>query len=144
DEWHDISEAGILPRPAAPIPIWFGGNSPTVTRRAARIGDGWFPLARPGLDLEPLLDRLDHDLAAVGRDRASFGVEGFVNAGPADPDRWARQLDAWSEAGATHVSLRTQPVVLPAPRPGIGLRHHLELMERFAEGVGLRTRRGVA
>lgn len=144
DQWHDISEAGILPRPAAPIPIWFGGNSPMVTRRAARMGDGWFPLARPGLDLEPLLERLHRELDAAGRDRANFGVEGFINAGPADPERWARQLEAWTEAGATHVSLRTQPVVLPAPRPGVGLRHHLELIQRFADGVGLQARRGAS
>jgi alkanesulfonate monooxygenase SsuD/methylene tetrahydromethanopterin reductase-like flavin-dependent oxidoreductase (luciferase family) len=138
DEWHDLSEVGILPRPASRIPIWFGGNAPAVIRRAARIGDGWFPLARPGLDLEPLLERLDHELAAAGRTRAGFGIEGFINAGPADPDRWARQLEAWNAAGATHVSLRTQPPVLPKPRPGVGLRHHLDLLERFASGVGLR------
>jgi probable F420-dependent oxidoreductase len=137
DTWHELSDVGILPRPASRIPIWFGGNSPAVIRRAARLGDGWFPLARPGLDLEPLLERLYRALDDAGRERDSFGIEGFINAGPADPDRWVRQLDAWSNAGATHVSLRTQPPVLPNPRPGVGLRHHLDLLERFASAAGL-------
>jgi hypothetical protein len=138
DDWHDLSDVGILPRPTSPIPIWFGGNAPAVIRRAALLGDGWFPLARPGLDLEPLLERLGHELTVAGRGRDSFGVEGFINAGPADPGRWVKQLDAWSNAGATHVSLRTGPPVVPKPRPGVGLRHHLDLLERFAAGVGLR------
>ena len=39
--FHDIERAGILPRPAGPIPIWFGGSAERQLRRAARLGDGF-------------------------------------------------------------------------------------------------------
>ena len=41
--YHDITHAGINPRPAKSIPVWFGGGAPQVVRRIGRMGDGWFP-----------------------------------------------------------------------------------------------------
>jgi probable F420-dependent oxidoreductase len=43
-EFHTVSAASINPRPAKPIPIWFGGSAPALLERCARLGDGWIPL----------------------------------------------------------------------------------------------------
>ena len=45
--YHDITHAGINPRPAKSIPVWFGGGAPQVVRRIGRTGDGWFPQFQP-------------------------------------------------------------------------------------------------
>ena len=39
-EYHRIERAGLLPRPAQDIPLWFGALSEVAVRRAARVGDG--------------------------------------------------------------------------------------------------------
>ncbi len=140
DRWHQVPNVGISPRPLSCIPIWFGGNSDAVIRRIARIGDGWFPLARPGLDFEPMLQRLRDCIVAEGREPTEVGIEGFVNFQADDVDRSARQVTAWARAGATKVCLRTGPTVLPEPREGIGLAHHLNVMRRFADAAVLRPR----
>jgi probable F420-dependent oxidoreductase len=39
--WHQVPDAGLNPLPVQrPIPIWMGGESERVVRRAARIADG--------------------------------------------------------------------------------------------------------
>lgn len=140
DRWHQVPNVGISPRPLSSIPVWFGGNSEVVMKRIARIGDGWFPLARPGLDFEPMLQRLRDYVLAEGRAVTDVGIEGFVNFQANDVDRSARQVTAWAQAGATKVCLRTGPTVLPEPREGIGLAHHLKVMRRVAEAMGLSPR----
>jgi probable F420-dependent oxidoreductase len=71
----------MLPKPAGRIPIWIGGNSVSAMRRAIRLGDGWCPfpasvrtaeaLRTRALasisDLTGALERMDSELAAVGR-----------------------------------------------------------------------------
>lgn len=40
-QWHRVPDAGIRPLPVQrPIPIWMGGDSDAVIRRAARLADG--------------------------------------------------------------------------------------------------------
>src|SRR6185437_16432244 len=48
-QWHRVPDAGIRPLPVQrPIPVWMGGESDVVVRRAARLADGWMPHFRPG------------------------------------------------------------------------------------------------
>ncbi len=125
--WHTIPDAGISPLPVQrPIPIWFGGQSEPVIRRAARLGDGWMPLygspeeARPGLDL------LERELAQAGRSRAGFGLEARIRYGNGDPDVWYRLLEGWRAVGATHISLVATGSGFKTPA------EHLEAVRRFA------------
>ena len=46
--WHQVPDAGLNPLPVQrPIPIWMGGESERVVRRATRVADGWMPHFRP-------------------------------------------------------------------------------------------------
>jgi probable F420-dependent oxidoreductase len=50
---HNLREVSIVPPPVQrPIPIWFGGSSDAVVKRAARLGDGWMPIMRPDAEAE--------------------------------------------------------------------------------------------
>src|SRR5476651_677629 len=62
-------------------PIWVGGEGPAALRRAARVGDAWYPIGSNNahlLDTLPRLDagiaRLRKAVAAQGRDPKSVGV----------------------------------------------------------------------
>ena len=47
-KFHTLVDVNLLPVPVQrPIPIWFGGSSDAVVKRAARIGDGWMPIMSP-------------------------------------------------------------------------------------------------
>lgn len=128
-------EDGYALLPARPLPIWVGGRSGASLRRAATLGDGWFPhLCTPDWYAAHRA-RLDGALAEHGRDPAEVrrgvlvaaAVEG-VEPGldPAawlgslyrlDPGRFghvlvhgsaARILEAiaaYEQAGAEHVAL---------------------------------------
>jgi probable F420-dependent oxidoreductase len=62
-------------------PIWVGGESGPSMRRAARIGDAWYPIGSNNTHLLDTLPRLQAGIArlrdlikAAGRDPASVGV----------------------------------------------------------------------
>ena len=52
---YQLSDAGFEPKPVQkPLPIWIGGHTGPVIRRAAKYGDGWMPIGlRPPAILEP-------------------------------------------------------------------------------------------
>ncbi len=127
-KWHHVPDAGINPLPPQqPIPIWFGGQSDPVIRRAARMGDGWMPLYNSPEEARPGLDSLDAYLAASGRSRAGFGIEARIRFDGGDPAGMQRLLDGWQAAGATHISLLTTGCGFTTPQ------QHLDALCRFAE-----------
>ena len=74
-----VLEPKPLQRPHPPI--WVGGESAPSMRRAARVGDAWYPLGSNNqylLDTLPRLEagiaRLRQATAAAGRDPAAVGV----------------------------------------------------------------------
>ncbi len=125
-KWHKIDRAGILPRPARSIPVWFGGLNESALKRAARIGDGIMPLLGPDENGRAVLDRVRGYLKDYGRNPESFGIEGFTNIG-APEDSWRSRLDAWRDAGATHVSVRTMNANLGSPQA------HIDALRRYRE-----------
>lgn len=103
--FHDMTEVNIVPAPLQrPIPVWFGGSSDAVVRRAARIGDGWMPILPPD-EAEPKLALLRETLKESGRDETDFGLEGWLRMHDADPQRWAAAADGWRRHGADTVML---------------------------------------
>jgi probable F420-dependent oxidoreductase len=106
--YDKITGAGLSPLPIQrPIPIWVGGSSDAAYRRIGRLADGWFPMVRPGADLEHALGLIGAAAREAGRDPSTIGMEGRVSWDPAEPDRFVRQVERWRSEGATSLSIDT-------------------------------------
>ena len=128
-KWHRVPDAGINPLPVQrPIPVWMGGESEPVLRRAARLADGWLPHFRPGPQSQAIVDRLHAMVREAGRDPAAFGIEGRLTISQVPEAQWATELAAWrAMRGITHLCIHTV---------GIGLKRpddHIEALRRFKE-----------
>jgi probable F420-dependent oxidoreductase len=130
-EFDTITGAGLAPLPVQrPIPIWIGGASDPAYRRIGRLADGWFPMVRPGDDLDHALSVIGAAAADAGRDAAAIGMEGRAAWSPEDPDRFARQVERWRAAGATHLSIDTMHT------GQVGVDQHLAALAQAAKLVG--------
>ena len=106
--WHRITDAGLNPLPIQrPIPIWFGGTDDRALRRLARLGDGWFPLFGPDDKCRAAITKIRNHAREAGRDPDTIGIEGRISLGQRSADKWAMDLAAWKDLGATHVSVNT-------------------------------------
>ena len=104
-KFHTMIDVTMLPAPVQrPIPIWFGGSSDAVVKRAARIGDGWMPILSPEA-AEPKLAALREHMKTFGRDPAKFGLEGWLRMDEADPKLWFAAAQGWKRLGAQIVML---------------------------------------
>lgn len=132
-QWHRVPDAGIKPLPVQrPIPVWMGGESEVVLRRAARLADGWITLQtfRPGPAAQHTVDRLHGLVRAAGRDPAAFGIEGRVALAQVPPEERAKEMAAWrAMRGITHLCVNTMGLGLPSPA------EHVRTLERFKNDV---------
>ena len=127
--FHHLREVSIMPPPVQrPIPIWFGGSSDAVIKRAAQIGDGWMPIMSPD-EGAVKLEALRGHLNAFGRDPAAVGLEAWLRMNEPDPERWAKAAEAWRHLGAQ--------IVLLYPMYRIStIEARIETLQRFKEAVG--------
>jgi probable F420-dependent oxidoreductase len=120
-EFFKFQPVGFLPKPVnGSIPFHIGGDSPAAIRRAARLGDGWIPMAQK----EP--EGLRKNVDEILRMRADLGKEGpfevTIGGGPsADLDSIRR----WGEAGATRL------LITPFSNP----REGVDRLHQFGEEV---------
>jgi probable F420-dependent oxidoreductase len=113
-----IERAGLNPRPARPVPLWFGGYSEPAMRRGARLGDG-FTFGGLIDDVAPMRRRLGDLLVESGRDPSVFGTELVMTAAPGESQgRWPRNrpsflpkmmdtVEQWSALGGSHLAVTT-------------------------------------
>ena len=131
--WHRVPDAGINPLPIQrPIPIWMGGESEVVLRRAARLADGWITLQtfRPGPAAQQTIDRLHGFVREAGRDPTAFGIEGRVALAQVPPAEHAKELATWrAMRGVTHLCVNTMGLGLARPTD------HVRTLERFKKDV---------
>lgn len=121
-----------LAHPVPSPPFWVGNASPVAIRRAARLGDGWFPSLLPEDELAEASSRLAEFATAHGRTTPAIaiGTAGALGSGvptreeiatglgkaygiPAEraaeipftgrPSEAAQRLAAYHRAGAHHV-----------------------------------------
>jgi probable F420-dependent oxidoreductase len=125
-----IDRAALVPRPAHPIPIWLGGSSEAAYDRAARLADGFIFM---GSDIDRTIDtwnRLRDRVNRVGRPVDEFAAEYVVRPqGP--PGDLTAKIDAWREAGGTHLSVITM---------GLGLdsaEGHIDYLASVADALSL-------
>jgi probable F420-dependent oxidoreductase len=122
---HTVTGAGLAPPPVQrPIPVWFGVASDRAYERAGRLGDGWFPMMRPGPRLDHAREQVQRAAANAGRDPGSLGMEGRVDW-TGDRDAIAADIAAWKAAGATHLSVNTMKAGLAT------VDDHLDALERI-------------
>ena len=131
--WHRVPDGGLNPRPVQrPIPVWMGGESEGVLRRAARLADGWITLQtfRPGPAAQQTVDRLYALVREAGRDPAAFGVEGRVALANLPVAERAKEMAAWrAMRGITHLCVNTMGLGLPGPE------EHVSTLERFRKDL---------
>lgn len=109
--FHQIRGLGLNPRPPRPIPIWLGAAAEPALRRAAVMGDGFFPLRPLEGGWEATLEKMRGWREKAGLSWASFGIEARLGVG----DGWREQLEGWRELGATHVYLSAMGQGLTGP-----------------------------
>ena len=127
--YHTVTKASINPRPRREIPIWFGGSVDAVYRRAARLGQGWFPLMGPNDQARDAVTKIRANLAEEGRNAADFGIEPQAQFRGGDEDRWRRHRDKWLELGATHLAVATHTAGCAT------VADHLRAAERYLRAV---------
>jgi probable F420-dependent oxidoreductase len=130
-QWHRVPDAGIRPLPVQqPIPVWMGGESEVVVRRAARLADGWMPHFRPGAPAQATVDRLHGLVREAGRDPAKFGIEGRFSLAQVPAEERAREIAGWrAMRGITHLCVNTMGLGLASPE------EHMRTLERFRKDV---------
>jgi probable F420-dependent oxidoreductase len=127
---HRIPDAGLNPLPVQrPIPVWMGGESEVVQRRAAKIADGWMPHVRPGPQGQASVDRIHGLVRDAGRDPARFGIEGRMALAQLPRDDWGKELEAWKAMrGVTHMSIHTVGLGLKTPDD------HVRILQEVRKG----------
>ncbi len=90
----------FLPRPARP-PIYVGGNGEHALRRAARFGEGWFPMIGDPKQLAAGARKLAELADEVGRPVPTIAT--FARFDPRSGSQAAETVGTLREAGATHI-----------------------------------------
>lgn len=128
--WHKISDAGLNPLPVQrPIPIWFGGSDDRALKRLARLGDGWFPLFNPDDQCRAVVERIRLYARDAGRDPSAIGIAGRLAIGQGSADDWVKEIQAWKEIGASHLSVNTMKAGFTSPAA------HIDAIRRFREAI---------
>jgi probable F420-dependent oxidoreductase len=102
--FHRLDRVSLVPKPDRSIPIWLGGSSDVAYDRAARLADG-FIFFGGGIDhTVGAWNQLRERVQALGRPVEDFGAD-WVALPHGDVDNVSADVDAWRQAGGTHISL---------------------------------------
>ena len=119
-----------MPKPSRSIPIWLGGHGEVAFDRAARLADGFIFFGGSSDQVVQDWNRLRDRVRALGRSAEQFGADWVLLHQSGVSDLKA-EVDAWRDAGGTHVSLDTMNRGLDSASAHVG---HLTAI---AEALGL-------
>ena len=128
--FHRIDRASLNPKPERPIPIWLGGSSEVAFDRAARLADGFIFFGGRAENTVDAWDKMRGHLDGLGRSVSAFGAD-WVLLPDGGIETVRGEVDAWREAGGTHISLATM---------GLGLDSaaaHIDYLASVAEALDL-------
>lgn len=120
-EFTAFRDVHSTPRPVRPtgVPIVVGGHSPAAARRAARYGDGFYPLGVDAAGLAGLLAVLRDECATIGRDPAAIEVT-------ARAPRTAAEIADLASLGVSRVVIRADATDLAGTERRV-LRYRKEM-----------------
>jgi probable F420-dependent oxidoreductase len=120
-EFVSFRDVHSMPRPVrqSGVPIVVGGHSPAAARRAARYGDGFYPLGVDAAGLASLLDVLRAECETIGRDPAEIAVT-------ARAPRTAAETSELAALGVSRVVIRVDADDLAGTEKRV-LRHRKEI-----------------
>jgi probable F420-dependent oxidoreductase len=124
-----VDRAALVPKPARSVPIWLGGSGDAAFERAARLADG-FIFFGGGPRAIDAWTRLRDRVSRLGRSAEDFGAD-YVALPGGGVGELTAEIDAWREAGGTHVSVVTM---------GLGLDSvdgHLDYLASVADALSL-------
>jgi probable F420-dependent oxidoreductase len=125
-----VDRAALLPKPADSIPIWLGGSGEKAFDRAARLADGFIFFGGGVKHTTEVWTQLRERVARAGRSVDAFGGD-YVALSGGDMGELIREVEAWRQAGGTHISVVTM---------GLGLDSvdaHIDYIASLAERLGL-------
>jgi probable F420-dependent oxidoreductase len=125
-----VDRASLLPKPDRSIPIWLGGSSEVAFDRAARLGDGFIFIGSAVERTVATWQRLRERVLDHGRSIDDFGADYLVRLQGGGVEKLPGIVDAWREAGGTHLSVVTM---------GLGLASaasHIDYLASVAAVLG--------
>jgi probable F420-dependent oxidoreductase len=125
-----VDRAALVPKPGRPIPIWLGGSGEAAFDRAARLADGFIFFGGGADNNAQVWNRLRDRVRDLGRSVDEFGGD-YVVLPRGGVDNLTAEIDAWREAGGTHVSVVTMGLDLDS------VEGHLEYIASVADALSL-------
>ncbi|HEX9853983.1 MAG TPA: LLM class flavin-dependent oxidoreductase [Acidimicrobiia bacterium] len=74
DAHFDFADVTLHPKPAGPIPFWYGGSTPASARRAAEYCDGWMPGRTTLATIAKRVEQMRRLVAGNGRPMPTVAV----------------------------------------------------------------------
>ena len=125
-----VDRASLIPRPSRSIPIWLGGSGEVAFDRAGRLADGFIFFGGAYTDTVDSWKKLRERVKGAARSVDDFGGD-YVIVQPDSVDEIAAGVNAWRDAGGTHVSIVTM---------GLGLDSadaHIDYIASVADALSI-------
>jgi probable F420-dependent oxidoreductase len=114
-----VDRAALVPKPTRSIPIWLGGASEAAFDRAARLADGFIFFGGGVEHAISAWNALRDRLRSLNRSLEDFGAD-YVARPQGGVGQLMAEIDAWREAGGTHVSVSTMSRGLTSAEAHVG------------------------